>query len=414
MGGRQGSGRAVAAATQRRKPAATQRRKPAVRRNSARSYTVFSQSSGRRYRVEQKRGRGRSCTCGHYRGRGTYCKHIHAAEHVSGLRRLRGGRRMTIGPVSTAVCKKGCAAGVIKKGWRPTAGGRVQQYACKACAARFTANLGFGRMRTPPVIIGAALNMYFNGESYRDVAETLAMLGYPVTHKAVEKWVAKFVPLIKSYLDSIRPRLSGRWRTDEMYARIGGRRMYIYALIDDESRLWISVQVAPTKNTANIRPLMRRGMRLAGRNPKVLTSDAAPNIAKACNDVFRAPGLARKTEHESHIHFRGDRNNNKMESFVGIVRDREKTMRSIKRPDSPVVDGMRIHHNTRPHTGLGGMSPFDRVGIVIEGDNKWVTLIQNAEKSRIDKHAKNKRAATKKRKTATTPAPKKPRKARSR
>ena len=305
---------------------------------------------------------------------------------------------------------------MIKKGRVRRARGRVQQYACKACGARFTANLGFARMRIPPVIVGAALNMYFNGESYRDVAETLGMLGYPVTHKAVEKWVEKFVPLIKSYLDSIRPRLSGWWRTDEMYLKVGGRRMYLYALIDDESRFWISVQMAPTKNTANIRPLMRRGMRLAGRNPRTFMSDAATNIAKACNDVFRARGLARKTEHESHIHFKKDRNNNKMESFNGVVRDREKTMRSIKRADSPIIDGMRIHHNTRPQSGLNGISPYDRMGIVIKGDNKWVTLIQNAEKLRIDKLAKNKRNGIKKRnrnstKTSTT---KKPLKARSR
>ena len=65
---------------------------------------------------------------------------------------------------------------MIKKGRVRRARGRVQQYACKACGARFTANLGFARMRIPPVIVGAALNMYFNGESYRDVAETLGII----------------------------------------------------------------------------------------------------------------------------------------------------------------------------------------------------------------------------------------------
>ena len=192
--------------------------------------------------------------------------------------------------------------------------------------------------------------------------------------------------------------------------------MYLYAIIDDESRLWISVQMAPTKNTADIRPLLRRGMRLAGRNPDVLTSDAAPNIKKACDDVYRAPGLARKTDHERHIHFRGDRNNNKSESFNGVVRDREKTMRSIKRPDSPVIEGMRIHHNTKSHMGLGGISPCDRIGIIIEGDNKWVTLIQNAEKMRIDERAKKARMRAKRRPCTTRAAAvrKKPQKVRSR
>lgn len=85
-----------------------------------------------------------------------------------------------------------------------------------------------------------------------------------------------------------------------------------------------------------------------------------------------------------------------MESFVGGVRDREKTMRSVKRADSPIIEGMRTHYNTKPHMGLGGMSPYDRMGIIIEGDNKWVTLIQNAEKFRIENSAGNKSKPRKK------------------
>ena len=291
-----------------------------VAKTSSGSYTVISQASGRRYRVSRANRHGWSCACPHYKGRGTYCRHIRAAEAVSGIRRLRGGKRVVIGRVDAAVCRKGCAQGVIKKGRRRRAGGTAQQYARRACGAGLAANLGFERMRTPPLIIGAAINMYFNGESYRDVAETLGMLGYPVTHKTVMKWIAKYIPAIKAYLDSLRPRLSGRWRTDEMHLKVGGRKMYLYALIDDEGRFWIAVQLAPTKNTADIRPLMRRGLRLAGRNPEVLTSDGGPSTAKACNDVFRSPGLRRKTIHESHIHLAGDRNNNKMESFNGVVR----------------------------------------------------------------------------------------------
>ena len=105
-----------------------------------------------------------------------------------------------------------------------------------------------------------------------------------------------------------------------------------------------------------------------------------------------------------------------MESFNGVVREREKTMRSIKRADSPIIDGMRIHHNTRPPSGLDGISPYDRMGIVVKGDNKWVTLIQNAEKLRIDKLAKNKINGIKKRSrnSTKTPTAKKPRKPRSR
>jgi putative transposase len=32
----------------------------------------------------------------------------------------------------------------------------------------------------------------------------------------------------------------------------------------------------------------------------------------------------------------------------------------------------------RPHEALDGETPAERCGIKIEGDNKWLTIIQNA------------------------------------
>jgi len=85
------------------------------------------------------------------------------------------------------------------------------------------------------------------------------------------------------------------------------------------------------------------------------------------------------TKHREHITWRGDRGNQKMEAFNGTVRSREKVMRSLKRGDSPILDGYQIFHNyVRPHMALDGETPADRAGIKVEGENKWITLIQNA------------------------------------
>lgn len=43
---------------------------------------------------------------------------------------------------------------------------------------------------------------------------------------------------------------------------------------------------------------------------------------------------------------------------------------------------MQIYHNfVRPHMGLQNATPAEKAGIKVEGENKWVTLIQNAKKS---------------------------------
>lgn len=37
------------------------------------------------------------------------------------------------------------------------------------------------------------------------------------------------------------------------------------------------------------------------------------------------------------------------------------------------------HSCTRPHEGLDGKTPAEAAGITVEGQNKWLTIIQNAE-----------------------------------
>jgi hypothetical protein len=83
----------------------------------------------------------------------------------------------------------------------------------------------------------------------------------------------------------------------------------------------------------------------------------------------------------------GKVHNNKMERQNGEVRDREKVARGLKNEDSPMIEGFPIFHNfIREHEGLGGKTPSEAAGIVVQGPNKWLTLIQNAsEKKREGK-----------------------------
>ncbi len=77
----------------------------------------------------------------------------------------------------------------------------------------------------------------------------------------------------------------------------------------------------------------------------------------------------------------GDHHNNKMERLNGEIRDREKTMRGVKKMDSVALKGYQMYHNYfRQHEGLVGKTPAEVAGIKIEGKNKWITVIQNASK----------------------------------
>jgi hypothetical protein len=70
-----------------------------------------------------------------------------------------------------------------------------------------------------------------------------------------------------------------------------------------------------------------------------------------------------------------------MERLNGEIRDTEKVMRGVKKMDTAILTGYQLYHNYfRQHEGLNGKTPAEIAGIKIEGENKWITLIQNATK----------------------------------
>jgi hypothetical protein len=57
-------------------------------------------------------------------------------------------------------------------------------------------------------------------------------------------------------------------------------------------------------------------------------------------------------------------------------------MRGLKKSDTPIISGYKIFLNyVRPHMGLNGQTPAEASGIKIEGENKRLTLIENASSS---------------------------------
>jgi hypothetical protein len=53
----------------------------------------------------------------------------------------------------------------------------------------------------------------------------------------------------------------------------------------------------------------------------------------------------------------------------------------LKKMDTPIIEGYRINHNyILGHEAFDGKTPADIASIKVEGQNKWLTIIQNASK----------------------------------
>jgi transposase-like protein len=225
------------------------------------------------------------------------------------------------------------------------------------------------------------MQLYFTGESLRNVQKFLRLQGVEVHHTTVYRWIGKYIALMEKYLDQMKPQVSDTWRADELYIKIKGNMKYLFAMMDDETRFWIAQEVADTKDKHDARHLFQMAKERTGKKPSVLITDGLRSYRDAWLKEFRTVKQVDNTVHIRNITLAGKHNNNKMERLNGEIRDREKVMRSLKRTDTPILTGLEIFHNyVRPHEALDGKTPAEVCGITVEGQDKWLTLIQNASR----------------------------------
>jgi len=344
-------------------------------------YTVHSQTTNREYDVI-KIGDSWDCNCADHKFRHVCCKHIHAVEFSIKFREeVREKNKVMIQPITIDSCLFCKSKDIKKYGLRHNKNYDIQRYVCQACHKTFSVNIGFEKLKHDPRGVTAAMQLYFSGESLRNVSISLRLLGMDVTHQTVYNWIKKYTGLMQQYLEKITPQVGDAWRADELFVKIRGEMKYVFALMDDETRYLIAQEVADSKERHDARGLFAKGKEVTGRKPKVLITDGLQSYHDAYQKEFWETGRQKRTLHIRNIHLKGDMNNNKMERLNGEIRDREKVMRGLKKKNTPILAGYQIYHNyIRGHQGLNGKTPSEVCGISIKGSDKWRTLIENASK----------------------------------
>lgn len=344
-------------------------------------YKVKSQSNNKFYDIFTEDNEVWKCNCPDFIFRNLKCKHIFAVEFSFTLRKKIKQKTIVVEQVNVSDCLFCHSSNLKKYGIRHNKSGDIQRFLCVDCKKTFSINIGFEKMKHNPQAITTAIQLYFSGESLRNTKRSLKLLGVEVSHQTVYNWIEKYVALMKKYVDNLKPNVGDTWRADEMWVKIRKDMKYVFALMDNDTRFWLAQEVADTKHTHDARNLFREGKELADKRPEILITDGLPSYAEAYRKEFftiRNP----RTEHINTIKLGGDKNNNRMERLNNEVRDREKTMRGLKKKDTSILEGYQIYHNyIREHMALNGLTPAEVAGIKVEGKNKWITLIQNAKKS---------------------------------
>jgi transposase-like protein len=234
-------------------------------------------------------------------------------------------------------------------------------------------------MRTPSHVIVTALNMYFDGLSVRKVAEQVnSIYGENLSQVSVWNWIQKYSKLVSGYVETLQPKLSGKYHHDETEIKVDGDGRYFWESIDADTRYIVAHLLTKERNSENAIEVFKQ--MLQKQRPIALFTDGSFAYNEAFNKVFYCNSTFRKNRVEwvRRVGLRARQTNNKVERLHGIFKDRYKPMRGLKKDNTAktLIDGYVANYNfCRKHQSIG-KTPAQAAGLQVKG---WQQLIGNAQ-----------------------------------
>ena len=237
-----------------------------------------------------------------------------------------------------------------------------QTYRCKSCSKRFLHTGQVAGHRVPAERIGAAIQMYYNGTSYKLTAETMddAYDMAEPSKRAVYQWVTEYTEIAKDILADFPAHTSGKWVADEVQVRVGGEKYWLWNVMDAGTRYALAVHLSPNRDQRAAVAVMRKAMAAADAPPRSITTDKLGSYTGAIKSVFP------DAEHIQSEGLRARVNNNLSERLQGTIRAREKTLRGLEGLESGqrYFDGWMVNYNVfREHEGVDYQTPAEMAGV---------------------------------------------------
>jgi len=281
------------------------------------------------------------------------------------------------------ICKYCGSSKVVKNG---KVKGK-QQYLCKTCKHQFIDGSNFPKMRTKSKIISISLDWYFEGFSVRKIQNQIAkVFEVSVSQVTIWKWITKYSNLVKNYVMTLKPQLSGFWHEDETVIPCEGQNIWFWEMIDEDTKFLVASHVSETRTLEDTIAIFKKALQQSKVRPKAVFVDGSHVYHRAFNKVFYTLKKATRPELVQRVGVRTRETNNMVERLHGTLKDRTKPMRGFKDFDSTkaILEGYTVHYNfVRLHQSLKGKTPAQASGLEIKND--WHILVKNATKKMTEK-----------------------------
>ena len=212
---------------------------------------------------------------------------------------------------------------------------------------------------------GAAVDMYFDGLSYRRIARNMEQyFGRETNPATVYRWVRELTVKADDVLKPMKVDTGREWVADEMVVKVGGRNYWLFNVMDADTRFVLAAYLTPDRNTRAAQTTLAMARERSTNPPEVLKTDGLRSYRQALPRAFPT----RKVQHTVSKGIRAQINNNLSERLQGTFRDRDKTLRGLEGRETgqSYIDGLVLHYNYfRPHESLDNKKPAEAAGAEI-------------------------------------------------
>ena len=208
---------------------------------------------------------------------------------------------------------------------------------------------------------GAAVDMYFDGVSYRWTAENMEQyFGRETTQMGVYRWVRDLSKKADEVLRPMKVKTGEVWVAYEVAVKVGGKNYWLFNVMDSDTRFLLAAYLSPVRTTRAAATALAMARQRAENPPRQVKTDGLRSYRDAMPRAFPTHPV----KHAVSQGIKAEINNNLSERLQGTIRDRDKTLRGLKaQTGQAYVYGLVTHYNYfRPDESLKGKRPAEAAG----------------------------------------------------
>ena len=238
-----------------------------------------------------------------------------------------------------------------------------QRYLCRGCKKKFRASGKAQGRKMDAELMGSAIRDFYTGKSYKQIAEGLKEeydLENEPSKATIYEWVRDHTDEAVAAMKDHKAKTGGRWVADEMQVDVGGKKVWLWNVMDANTRYILASHLTPRRDAQAARVVLRKAALAADQPPKTVTTDKLRSYIQPLKDVMP------EAKHVQSEVIRANINNNLSERLQGTFRDRIKTLRGLDSitTGQRYLDGWTLTYNLfRGHESLGNKTPGERAKV---------------------------------------------------